>query len=141
MPENWILILAVAALVLLVLFRRARRLLARQRFSEVRIVLRLGLIGVICALLFVLLSLTRGLVPAMGLAAGGLLGLLGAALARFEVADDHIDFIPNGWLGTGVLVLFLGRIVYRLTLVDKGVELASSGAPFGGAETWQRSGR
>lgn len=129
MPDTWIPTLAVSALVMFVLFRRARRLLTRQRFSLLRVGLRLGLIGTVCALLLLVFSLSRGLAPLVGLAAGVVLGLLGAALTRFEVAEDGVYYTPNAYVGFAVLSLLVGRLIYRVTRMRAVAQLTQ---PVGG---------
>ncbi len=49
-----------------------------------------------------------------GLAAGGLVGLYGLHLTRFEPAPEGLYYTPNAPLGIALSVLFLGRITQRM---------------------------
>ena len=111
--SGWLPTLAFSGLLMFVLYRRARQLLSRQRLSVPRLVLRLALIGAVCVLLLVV-SVARGLVPAVGLIVGAGVGLLGLTLTRFESIDGEIYYTPNTYLGLGVLTLFVGRLIYRM---------------------------
>ena len=114
MPSSWGMTFALAAMIMFVLYRRGRRLFARQKFSPPRLCFRLALIASITTLLFVVLSLAKGLVPLVGLAAGATIGGVGVALTRFESIEGELHFTPNRYLGLAVLSLFVGRMLYRL---------------------------
>ena len=120
---DWIIPLAAAALVMFVLFRRVRRLFTRQRYSVTRIGLRLALIGGICVMLFLILSVAKGWVPAAGLGIGTVVGLFGMLLTRFDSTDDELHYTPNAYVGVAVLSLLLARLVYRFSQLENLSEL------------------
>ena len=49
-----------------------------------------------------------------GIAAGGLLGLLGLALSRWEPSSHGLHFTPNRWLVLAILLVVTARIAYGL---------------------------
>ncbi len=126
MFESWLFTLAISALVMFVLFRRARRLFGRQRYSVPRLCFRIGLFGVLGTLLLVTAPIVRGLAPWIGLAAGIAIGLVGIYLTRFESVEGEIYFKPNPYVGAAVLSLFVGRTIYRLTRVGAIAETVRS---------------
>ena len=117
MPTSWGMTLALSAVIMLVLYRRGRRLVARQKFSAPRLCFRLALLATITTMLFIVLSLARGLVPLAGLAAGATIAGFSVVLTRFESIEGELHFTPNRYLGLAVLSLFIGRMLYRLVTV------------------------
>jgi len=49
-----------------------------------------------------------------GLACGGLLGILGLALTRWDAASDRLHFTPNAWVVLFVTVVVAARITYGI---------------------------
>lgn len=47
-----------------------------------------------------------------GLALGGLLGLLGLALTRWEATAETLYYTPNRWLVLGITLIVTARVVY-----------------------------
>lgn len=47
-----------------------------------------------------------------GFAAGGLLGLLGLALTRWEPTPDTLYYTPNRWLVLGITLVVTARVLY-----------------------------
>jgi len=132
MIAEWIPTLGVAALVMLMIYRRGRRLFTRQRFGSRRLLVRMAIVGSICVLLLPILLLARGVAPAIGLGLGLSLGLLARTLTKFEVTEQGLFFTPNAYVGVAVMSLFLGRMIYRLTAIG-----AAGGSPF--RDGFQRS--
>ena len=128
MMDSWIGPLAIVALLMFVLIRRGRRLFGRQRFSVALLGLRLGVVALLCLMLFLVLSLARGWVPLAGLGLGAAVGLLGVALTRFDSDDGELHYTPNAYVGIGVLSLFVGRLVYRLVQMVSLPDRIESGA-------------
>ncbi len=126
MFDSWLLTLGISALVMFVLFRRARRLFGRQKYSVPRLCFRIGIIGIVGAVLLTIVATVRGFAPWIGLAAGIAVGLLGIYLTRFEFVEGEIYFKPNPYVGAAVLSLFVGRLVYRLLGVSAVAETARS---------------
>jgi hypothetical protein len=48
---------------------------------------------------------------------GASLGWMGLRLTRFETSLGETFYTPNATLGVGVTLIFIGRLVYRLTQV------------------------
>ena len=115
---NGLILAFVAVLVAFRMYRRVRTTMGPQPVSEWRLILR--------ALIFAVLGGYLAFSPAVttiareGLGGGVVLGLLLGALGlhhtRFEKRSDKPYYIPNTYIGLGVSLLFIGRIVYRMVL-------------------------
>lgn len=103
----------LSALILLVLFKRLRRSIGRQKASLHRLVLRILIFGSLSALLVPLLSIKNGYFLGMGLL-GVVLAWLAIRLTTFEREATGCYYTPNGIIGLTVFSLFVGRMVYRL---------------------------
>lgn len=121
-PVGWTALVIPLVLALLI-YRRARRLVGRQRVRPGRISLRLTVLAV---LLMVLLTATfaggRAPAPALvgGLALGVLLGILGVRLTRIELTAEGDFYTPNLWLGLTLTALLVWRLAYRYLLLSQG---------------------
>jgi len=109
----------IAAVVLLVLYRRFRRNFGRQRLRQKSMILRMVIFGIFCLVL--LLSpygSVKGFVAAL---LGALLGLGLAVYAiahtKFEATSEGRFYTPNGYIGMTVTALFIGRVIYRFIVV------------------------
>jgi hypothetical protein len=49
-----------------------------------------------------------------GLAVGGLLGLVGLALTRWDTTPDRLHFTPNAWIVLFITVVVAARIAYGI---------------------------
>lgn len=121
-------ILVVGALLLFVIFRRARTLLTRQKIRPTWLALRLAIFAVLG---LIILILTLNNPPSLigdlaGLAAGAGVAWVGLRLTTFERLPDGLYFTPNRYIGLGVFALFLIRLFYRI-IVDAGTLSALSG--------------
>src|SRR3954471_9627307 len=113
---NVFTVLIVGAVVVFVLFRRARSMFTRQKIRSDWLTFR---IAVFAALGGAILVLTLNNVPSLlvdlvGLAIGAGIAWLGLRLTTFERQPDGLYFTPNLYIGLGVFALFLVRLVYRL---------------------------
>jgi uncharacterized membrane protein YcfT len=116
--------LAIAALVVLAIYRRLRRSFGRQQLQPRRMVLRIA----------VLLALGASLLPAAmrsgefliaeaaGIATGVALALWGAERTRYVKYGGRLYYVPHTYTGIAISLLVLGRLVYR------GVEIYTTGA-------------
>jgi hypothetical protein len=119
---------AMAALVMLALYRRFRSAFGRQRLQPTRLKFRVGILSVVSLLLVV-----RGMHSA-GFAAGGLAGLgagvalafIGLRLTRFDVMPGGIFYTPNGYIGAALSALLLGRLVYRFQVLYPSMQVAKA---------------
>jgi len=97
-------------------YSRVRRLIGRQRLTRVRPWISL----IVMPLLAGLLSWVAW--PAVdkigwlaaGIAAGAALSALGLKLTAFERTPQGFFYTPNRYLGMSLVLLFVGRIVYRV---------------------------
>lgn len=72
----------------------------------------------------------------MGLAGGGLLGIVGLWLSRWEHAPQSLHYTPNRWLVLAITLVVTSRMVYGLwrgwqawgSTPDKSSWLAAAGA-------------
>jgi hypothetical protein len=114
--------LALLVLVPLVAWRfyaRYRRLVGRQRLSRVRPWITLTLFPALVLLLaYVAHSRIEALAWLAGaLGAGAILARYGLAKTQFEATPQGFFYTPHAPLGVGLLVLFAGRLVYRVAEV------------------------
>jgi len=119
---SWAIIVGVVALLAFVLYRRGKRLIGHQRFNERRTFVRTLVFGVL--ILFVLASYVRRPDPVLGYgsaAVGFVLGVIIALLAlRFTQMgrdDDGVWYVPNLYLGIGLIALLVARYVYEYFVV------------------------
>ena len=99
-------------------FRRVRRNIGRQPLRTIRMVTRIVIYTVLTlalgtfAFLFGGSNVLAGLAGGLVLGAG--LGLFGVHLTRFEVTDAGRFYTPNRYIGVGVSMLLVARLVYRV---------------------------
>lgn len=114
------------------LYRRYRGTVGRQPLVPGRLTLRVVLLGV-ATLLFLIPSLSQPAAAAAslaGLVGGGLIGLAGLTLTRFERAPDRDYYTPNTYLGLAVFGIFLARLAYNFTRVGAQMQaLSATGHP------------
>lgn len=139
---SWAIIVAIVALLAFVLYRRGKRLIGHQRYNERRTLIRTVIFGVL--ILFVLASYARlpDLMLQYGSAAGGfVLGIIVALLAlRYtQMGRDEkgVWYVPNLYLGIGLLALLVGRFVYEYIVISpqikKAAEIAQQASAHAGA--------
>lgn len=116
-PSNSSLLVScgIAALIAWRVYVRVRRMVGRQRLSNVRPWIAVTLFPALVALLL-LGSIAHpdnalALVAGAGLGVG--LGIYGLRLTTFEETPGGLFYTPNRHLGVALSLLFLGRIAYR----------------------------
>ncbi len=100
-------------------YRRVRRNIGRQPFQPKRLLGRALIFGLICVVIGifarqqprVLLAFGGGLVP------GVLLAFVGLRLTQFEMTTEGRFYTPNTYIGVGLSLLLVGRLVYRMTML------------------------
>ncbi len=107
--------LGIAALIAWRVYSRVRRMVGRQRLSNVRPWITVSLFPALIALLL-LGSIPHpgsalALVAGVGLGAG--LGIYGLRLTKFEQTPSGLFYTANAHLGIALSLLFLGRVAYR----------------------------
>ena len=122
--------LAVAALAVLLVYRRLRRMFGRQPLRPVRMRLRIGILVLLgCSLLPAALHSASFLAAvAAGLVVGIALGLWGARMTRYARRDAQLYYMPHTYSGIAVSLLLVGRLVYRLSVVYSSDRAAGDGA-------------
>ena len=89
--------------------RQARGWVAMLNLSAVAISAVVFLAGTIAISPWIPEALTYTLA---GLAAGGVLGLIGIALTKWEYAGRRLHYTPNWWLVLAITVIVAGRVLY-----------------------------
>jgi hypothetical protein len=113
-------VLALAALVPLSLLLRYRAGTARRRARAWLAALNAAAIACSTALFLAAAAVTRWWVAEafsyalLGLAAGGLLGLLGIWLSRWETTPEALHYTPNRWLVLVLMLVVVSRLGYGL---------------------------
>jgi hypothetical protein len=97
-------------------YKRFRRLVGRQRLTMVRPWITLTLFPLLAALLGWAVYPNRDLIGWLGagIAAGAALSLLGLKLTAFERTPQGLFYTPNRYLGISLVLLFIGRIAWRV---------------------------
>lgn len=114
-----ITLLILAPLLMWRAYSRFKRMVGRQRLSRVRPWITLT----IFPMLVILIGLANLSHPerlwlfAVGLAAGGALGIFGLRKTRFERTQSGPCYTPNAHLGIALSLLFVARIIYRIVEV------------------------
>lgn len=128
MPPDYSRILpwVFALIIPLALYRRFRRTFGRQLLRPRRMIVRIAIFLLLAAALA--LRMQNDALQELG---GGLVGaalaLWGASRTRFATVDAQRYYIPHTHTGIAVSLLFVGRLVYRLTQ-SSGVLVAAGGA-------------
>ncbi len=116
-----------AVFVAWVLYRRVRRNIGRQRVSPVRMQWRMGIFGVIGALMLFGALRDMNLFGAMiaGIAGGVALGWFGLRHTKFEITAEGNFYTPHTYIGLLVSALLIGRILYRFIVVSPAMHAAT----------------
>ncbi|QBB69287.1 DUF1453 domain-containing protein [Pseudolysobacter antarcticus] len=127
MTPQALLPLAFIPLALFAVYRRYKRHVGRQPMQPVRLGLRASLMLVLGIALSISAwphfdVLESG---AAGLAFGIALAIAGIRLTQFESTADGIFYTPNVYIGLGITVLLLGRLLYRFVVLFPGMQAAA----------------
>lgn len=115
---GWVWLVALAAVLVLALVWRGRRLVGHQRFSAKRIGIRTGIIAVLAALVLVQLARLPDAAfeyagAAAGLAIGAAIAAVALRLTRMGSDDAGLWYVPNLYLGIGLIALLVARFAYE----------------------------
>jgi uncharacterized membrane protein YidH (DUF202 family) len=131
---------AMIALVAFAIYRRVRRNIGRQRVRPKRMWFRVGILGVIGALVLIASLRNAELGGAMiaGLAGGVALAWLGLRHTKFETTPQGNFYTPHTTIGLAVSALLLGRLAYRFLVLYPAMHAAAqvNASPFA---TYQKS--
>jgi hypothetical protein len=110
---------AITVVVVLMLYRRFRRLSGRQRVQPRRMKFRIGILALVGFML-----LLRGLAQpqiggamALGLAAGVALAFAGLRWTHFENTPQGRFYTPHSLIGLALSALLIGRLAYRFIVL------------------------
>jgi len=101
-------------------YRRIRRNFGRVALRPTAMAGRITLFVVITmVILFAALFMDGAVLAALlgGLVAGGVVGIVGLRLTQIEVTPAGAFYLPNKYLGTGISLLFVGRLAYRFVVL------------------------
>lgn len=120
MTPNNIVLAIVAAVIAVRMYSRMRRNIGRQPLQPKRLIARIVVLAVITAGIAIYSIDNSRLLMGLGggLAVGALLALVGLRLTQFEDTAEGRFFTPNAYIGIALTILFMGRLIYRLTLLS-----------------------
>jgi hypothetical protein len=107
-------------LLVFAVWRRVRRQFGAQPIQRKRMIARIVIFTVLCALVAPLALHDMRLLEGLGggLVAGLVLDFVGLRLSRFIVDPVKGDcYVPNPYVGALVTVLFLGRLLWRFSVL------------------------
>ena len=110
-----------------VMYRRIRRNIGRQKLSPARMQWRIGILGILGALVLATSLRDMNLFSAMaaGLAGGIALAWFGLRHTKFENTPEGNFYTPHTYIGMFVSVLLLARIAYRFIVVYPAMQAAT----------------
>jgi hypothetical protein len=120
---------AIGALILWRFYSRVRRMVGRQKLSNVRPWITVCVFPLL-AVFLAAASYTKPLLllPLLGgIAVGVALGIYGLRVTRFESAPEGLFYTPSAHVGIALSLLFMGRIIYRLIQLNLNPQLATAG--------------
>ncbi|MEK3913200.1 CcdC protein domain-containing protein [Paenibacillus sp. FSL H7-0331] len=108
--------LLIMALIAFGIYRRLKRTIGFQKLNRKRLIFRTTIFGVLgCVFLYAgLLHPIHFIADAVGLAVGLILSYYAIKHIQFEKRDDAWYYRTHLWVEVTLIVLLLGRIVYRL---------------------------
>ncbi|UJF32593.1 hypothetical protein [Paenibacillus hexagrammi] len=117
--QNWSHYAIPILIVLLIVYRRTKRTIGFQKLSRGRLKFRIGIFSIIglMILAFGFVHPIHFIAYAIGMAAGTALGLTAIRHTRFERRPDAWYYRTHIWVEITVLILFIGRIAYRILFV------------------------
>ncbi|MBS0591049.1 MAG: DUF1453 domain-containing protein [Proteobacteria bacterium] len=135
MDPKFVAPLLTTALVLWVVYRRIRRNIGRQPVQPGRMKFRIGMLGVVGALISMGVVQEGPLIGAMlaGVAGGAGLGWIGLRETKFEAIGRDAFYTPHLYIGLFVSGLLLARLAYRFLAVYPSIHAAvqADQNPFG----------
>ena len=109
----------IAAVAVLLIYRRFRRSFGAQPLRPVRMRVRIGIFCLLAASM-VPVAIKSGqflLAETTGLVAGITVGAWGAQRTRYRSVAGRLYYVPHTYTGIAVSLLFIGRLVYRFVQV------------------------
>ena len=116
---SFLVSIGVGALILWRVYFRVRRMIGRQKLSNIRPWMTALVFPALFGLL--LLGSLAHPINALGLLVGAgcgtALGVYGLRLTKFEQTPEGLFYTPSAHLGIALSLLFLGRLAYRLVQI------------------------
>lgn len=106
----------IVILVVLGLYRRTRRTIGFQKFMKGRMLTRMAVLTIV-GILFLSMGFAHPIgyiYDFAGVVLGGIIAYYAIRTTSFEWRQSAWFYRPNPWIGALLLVLFFGRIGYRL---------------------------
>ena len=133
----------VVPLVAFLVYRRLRRNFGRQPVRAGRLSVRTIFLAVVAGFLLMAGfigggSSMSGWGVLAGLAAGGVLGVVGMRMTQFETVDGSHWYTPHPGIGLALTALMLGRLAYRFVAV-RATAVAVAASDASGLANLQRS--
>ncbi|MDQ2927588.1 MAG: DUF1453 family protein [Pseudomonadota bacterium] len=122
--------LGVAVFIVWRMASRVRRMVGRQRLSNVRPWLSVVIFPLLALLLlFIALAKPATLLALLaGIGVGVGLGFVGLRLTRFEATAEGLFYTPNAYLGVALSVLLIARLGWRYAQLY-GIGALADGSP------------
>ncbi|RED55476.1 DUF1453 family protein [Cohnella lupini] len=120
-------------LIGLIMYRRIRRSIGFQKYSARRMKFRIGIFAVIGVLLIAtgFSHPIRYIADAAGIAIGAVLAYLAIRYSEFERSGDgNLYYNTHTGIQAAVVILFVGRLAYRLIFMYDGSTPTGSGQEF-----------
>lgn len=121
--QHYTSILVIIVLVLFGLYRRVRRTVGFQPLVRGQITTRVVIFSVLAVVI-----LAEGIVnpisyvfDVIGIIIGGFIAYVSARTTKFEIRNGRWGYLQHFWVGMGLLVLFIGRLVFRFIEVSQSV--------------------
>ncbi len=113
------------------IYRRVRRNIGRQKLRPRRIITSITIFSVIGVLLAAGSLQNPNLLYSLsgGLLLGGVLGVIGLRLTRFETTADGHFYTPNAHIGVALSMLLVGRMIYRFILLNSSMGALQANHP------------
>jgi hypothetical protein len=121
----FLLILVIAGFGI---YRRARSHIGRQRVRPTRFKIRMA---ILCAISIALMVFSHApLLPAAaGAVIGAIIAVFALRLTKMERTPEGTFYTGNIYIGLALLLLFVGRLGYRLVTTAGAIGTAHAGAP------------
>ena len=118
------------------IYRRFRTSFGRQPVQTKRMIVRVVILSAVATAL-VLVSLSQPMLvgsAAIGLALGGIAGVVGLRLTQFEHTPEGDFYTPNPYIGGTLSAILVARLVYRFFIVFPAMQTAAAGNPYAGSK-------
>jgi hypothetical protein len=105
----------IGCLLYWIIVRRMRRNIDRQKLRPLRSIISIVILLLVSLALFTASQLVPKLISGIGagLLGGGLLGLFGLRLTKFETTEAGNFYTPDKRIGIALTLLFVVRLIYR----------------------------